>query len=307
LSRSTFPGRAKAAQEANLAFEASGKLVARPIDVGDKLQQGQVVAQLDPRDFQNALDRAEAAKTQADALLGRVLEAAEAGAVARQDVTDAEAKAATADATVRIRRKALDDATLVAPFEGTVSAIYVENFQNVVAKQTIVRLLDTSRIEMEVSVPENLIGLAPVAYGIEVEFDAYPGRKIPATIKEIGNEASRATRTYPVTVVMDPPEDMKINPGMAGKLTAKADLPADAQRAGIEIPLSALFSPPDDSEKRSFVWIVDLGGLTVGLREVSIVLMTARGARVNGLEPGERVVTVGVHHLREGQQVSLLD
>jgi multidrug efflux pump subunit AcrA (membrane-fusion protein) len=147
-----------------------------------------------------------------------------------------------------------------------------------VAKQTIIRLLDTSRIEMEISVPENLIALAPIAYGIEVEFDAHPGRKIPATIREIGNEASRATRTYPVTVVMDPPDDMDIKPGMAGKLTARADLPADAQSAGIEIPLSALFSPTDDPEKRSFVWIVDPQSSTVSLREVTIQRMAARGA-----------------------------
>jgi RND family efflux transporter MFP subunit len=276
------------------------------VDVGDELEQGQLVAQLDPRDFENALSRAEAAKTQADALLSRVQEAAREGAVSRQDLTDAEARAATAAATVRIRRKSLEDASLLAPFQGTVAAIYIENFQNVVAKQTIVRLLDTSRIEMEVSVPENLIGLVPIAYGIEVEFDAYPGRKIPATINEVGNEASRATRTYPVTVVMDPPDDMNIKPGMAGKLTAQADLPTGAQ-GGIEIPLAALFSPPDDPEKRSFVWIVDPQGSTVARREVSVQRMTPRGALVAGLEAGQRVVTVGVHHLREGQQVSLLD
>jgi RND family efflux transporter MFP subunit len=141
FSESTFPGRAKAAQEANLAFEVPGKLVERPVDVGDTLRRGQVVARLDPRDFQNALDRASAAQTQARAFRDRILEAAKTGAVARQDVTDAEAQAETADAEVRIRRKALEDATLVAPFDGKVSATYVENFQNVLAKQAIVRPL----------------------------------------------------------------------------------------------------------------------------------------------------------------------
>ena len=179
--------------------------------------------------------------------------------------------------------------------------------QNVRAKQAIVRLLDASRIEMEVSVPESLISLAPAAYDIRVEFDAYPGRIVPASITEIGDEASAATRTYPVTVVMDPPADMEIKPGMAGTVTAKADLPEDAAEAGIEIPLSALFAPPDDPEKRSNVWIVDPDALQVSRREVSVQQLAPWGARVRGLEPGERVVTVGVHHLREGQRVSLLD
>jgi RND family efflux transporter MFP subunit len=227
--------------------------------------------------------------------------------VSRQEVTNAEAQASAADAEVRIRRKALDDATLLAPFDGKVSATYVENFQNVRAKQAIVRLLDSSRIEMEVSVPESLISLAPVAYDVRVQFDAYPDRWLPAVVTEIGDEASAATRTYPVTVVMDPPEDMDIKPGMAGKAMARADLPEDAAAAGIEVPLSALFAPPDDPEKRSYVWIVDPDALQVSRREVALQQLTPWGARVRGLEPGERVVTVGVHHLREGQRVSLLD
>jgi RND family efflux transporter MFP subunit len=305
FSESTLPGRAKAAQEANLAFEVPGKLIERPVDVGDTLQRGQVVARLDPRDFQNALDRALAAQTQARAYRDRVVEAGKTGAVSRQEVTDAKAQAAAAEAEVRIRRKALEDTTLLAPFDGRVAATYVENFQNVRAKQAVVRLLDSSRIEMEVSVPESLISLVPIAYDIRVEFDAYPERKIPATVTEIGDEASLATRTYPVTVVMDPPEDMEIKPGMAGKLTARADLPPEARETGVEIPLAALFAPPEDPEKRSYVWIVDPDALQVSRREVGVQQLTPWGARVRGLEPGERVVTVGVHHLREGQRVSL--
>ena len=160
---------------------------------------------------------------------------------------------------------------------------------------------------MELAVPESLISLVPIAYGIQVEFDAYPDRRIPATITEVGDEASAATRTYPITVVMDPPADMDIKPGMAGTATARADLPPDSQRTGIAIPLSALFTPADDQEKRSYVWIVDPSALQVSRREVAVQQLTPWGTRVGGLEPGERIVTVGVHHLREGQRVSLLD
>lgn len=307
FSQTTLPGRAKATQEANLAFEVPGKLIERPVDVGDMLERGQVVARLDPRDFQNALDQALAAQAQARTFRSRVQQAAKSGAVSRQEVTNAAAQANAAEAEVRIRRKALEDATLLAPFDGKVAATYVENFQNVLAKQRIVRLLDTSRIEMEVSVPESLISLVPIAYDIQVEFDAYPGQTLPATVTEIGNEASVATRTYPVTLVMDPPEEMDIKPGMAGKVSSRADLPPEALEVGIEVPLPALFAPADDPEKRSYVWIVDPDALQVNRREVTVQQLTARGARVQGLEPGERVVTVGVHHLREGQQVSLLD
>ena len=97
------------------------------------------------------------------------------------------------------------------------AATYVDNFQNVIAKQRILRLLDTSQIEMEVSVPEALIGLEPYVTDIRVRFKPFPDVEISARIKEISNEASITTRTYPVTIVMDQPEGAEIKPGMAEK------------------------------------------------------------------------------------------
>jgi len=307
FSESTLPGRAKAAQEATLAFEVGGELVERPVDVGDRVDEGQLLARLDPRDYEARVIATRGAYKTAKVQYER------AEALLKEDVLapsvrdDRRALLDVADGNLRQARKAFADTQLVAPFAGTISATYVENFQNVLPKQRVVRLVDASRIEMEVSIPESLIGLVPLAYDVTVEFDNYPGRKIPATVSEIGDEASAATRTYPVTVVMDPVEGMDIKPGMAGRVTGRADLPPDAAEVGIEIPLSALFAPPDDPEKQSSVWVVDEAGTTVNRREVEVRELTTRGARVGGLQPGERLVTVGVHHLQEGQQVRLLD
>ncbi len=307
FSESTLPGRAKAAQEATLAFEVPGRLVERPVDVGDRVDAGQVLAQLDPRDYESRVVATRGAYQTAKVQYERAETLVKEGALAVSVRDDRRALLDVADGNLRQARKALSDTRLVAPFAGTVSATYVENFQNVVAKQRVVRVVDTSRIEMEISVPESLIALVPFAYDITIEFDNYPGRKIPGTVSEIGEEASAVTRTYPVTVVMDPVEDMDIKPGMAGRLTARADLPPDAAEAGIEIPLAALFAMPDDPEMKSSVWIVDAAAGSVSRREIDVQQLTSRGARVRGLEPGERIVTVGVHHLREGQQVRLLD
>jgi RND family efflux transporter MFP subunit len=281
--------------------------VERPVDVGDRVEKGQLLAQLDPRDYEARLASARGAYQTAKAQYDRAESLLREGVLAPSVRDDRRAALDVTGGNLRQAEKALADTKLVAPFAGTISAAYVENFQNVIAKQRVVRLVDTSQIEMEVAIPESLITLIPLAYDIQVEFDNYPGRKIPATISEIGNEASAATRTYPVTVVMDPVEGMDIKPGMAGRVTGRADLPLDAQEAGIEIPLSALFAPPDDPEKQPSVWIVDEASGVVSKRGIAVQQLTPFGARVRGLEPGERIVTVGVHHLREGQKVRLLD
>ena len=139
ITNRSWPGRAKATQEVNLAFEVSGRLIERPVDVGDKVTAGDVLARLDPRDFQNALDASTAARNQAAAYRSRIARAVKSGAVSQQEYDDAEAKLEVAQADVKIKAKALEDSVLVAPFDGTISAAYVENFQNVRAKQSMVR------------------------------------------------------------------------------------------------------------------------------------------------------------------------
>lgn len=304
LQGRAFPCRAEAAGEINAAFEVPGRLIERPARVGSEVEAGDLLARLDPSDFQNALMQAEARVTRAQAMRDRVAKAAEAGAVARQDLTNAQADLDEAVAEVDIRAKAVDDTQLRAPFDGVVAATFVENFQNVQARQPVMRVLDISSIECVVNVPENLISSAPYVQDIQVTFDAFPGRPIPAAIAEIGREASATTRTFPITLVMDQPEDVEILPGMAGRATGRVVPPEDAPAGGFDLPLNAIFS--DDGE-RSLVWVIDEATMTASKREVEGVAPSPLGMRVRGVEPGDWIATSAVHVLREGQKVRLPD
>ncbi len=302
LAERWFPGRAKATREANIAFEVSGRLVERPVDVGNRVKRDDLLARLDPRDFQNALQQALAAVKRSEAFRSRVAKAAAGGAVSQQELTDAEALLEIAKAEVLIRRKALEDSVLKAPFEGTISAILVENYENIAAKQVIMRLLDTTSIEMVVNIPETLISNIPYVKDIKIVFDAFSGREIPAEIKEVSNEANQATRTYMVNLIMQQPEDLVILPGMAGRATGRVELPGDAAAAGYEVPLSALGT--DDNDKK-FVWVIDPSSGIVARRDVEVADLTPRGAKVTGLNTGEWVARSGVNTLVEGQQVTI--
>jgi multidrug efflux pump subunit AcrA (membrane-fusion protein) len=160
---------------------------------------------------------------------------------------------------------------------------------------------------MVINIPESLISMAPQAKNIEVIFDPFPDRKIPAEIKEIGTEASRTTRTYPVTLIMDQPEDINILPGMAGKASGKPDADDMSKLAiGKQVPVAAILSP-DDIEK-TYVWIINEQSKTVAKREVIIGKLTDTGIMVtSGLEDGEWVATAGVNYLREGMEVRILE
>ena len=315
----SFPGRAKASQEVELSFRVAGPLIARPVNVGDLVKQGDEVARIDPRDFEvevrnveGQLERAKAALTRATADLARLenIYKKDPGATsktaidrARHNRDGGRADVKSLGASLAAASDQLAYTRLKAPFDGIVVSTYVENFEHVRAKQAIVRILDDSSIEFEVSIPESMISLASQVTNVQVEFDAFPGTKVPATVKEIGTEASSSTRTYPVTLVMAQPEAFKILPGMAGKATG--DPPAVMTKGALEVPISATFSA--EEADKTYLWVIDETSSTVKRRDVEVGELTDRGIQIRtGLEAGEWVATAGVHYLREGQKIRIL-
>lgn len=376
INGAAFPGRARAADEVNLAFRVSGELEALHVEVGMVVKKGDVLARVDQRDFKAAVDNADAQLQQAIARLDamkiarpeeiRKLEAevreAEAnlalaeteydrnlesqrklaGSVSERDIERTKAardrSAAMLDQTkesvliaregarpedIRAQEAEVNSfeaklltannnllyTELVAPFDGAIAAKYVENFQTVQAGQVICRLLDTSKIEMVIDIPESKIALAPYVTDLVAKFDAFPGVTISnAKITEIGTEASATTRTYPVTVLMEQPDESTgatILPGMAGRVSGTARLSEEVELAGFVIPESAIFES-NSGEKQ--VWLIDENQMTVHRsKPVTPSELDALGVRVKGIEAGQWVVTAGVHYLDEGQKVRILE
>lgn len=316
----SFVGRATAQNEVNLSFRVAGPLVARPVDVGDRVKKGDLVAALDTSTFQADVDRLKGEVSKAEAILERaVLELdrqkklLSKGWVTQAKIDTVSAVEAASRSGADAARSALERAeldlsytTLTAPFDGVVVNTFVENFEFVQAQQPILRVLDASNIEFTVFVPEGLISYAPYVTEIGVRFDAFPDLEIAARIKEIGREASQATRTYPVTLVMSQPEGVEILPGMAGKADIKSQPPETAKEGGIEVPATAVFTDEDTS--KSYVWVVSEADKTLSRREVEVGGLSRFGARISGgIEPGEWIVTKGVNSVKEGQTVRILD
>lgn len=195
--------------------------------------------------------------------------------------------------------------SIMAPFEGGVAARFVDNFQTVQAQQPILRLLNTASIKIVVQVPESAISLAPLVEKVTCWFDAFPDREFEGRVFEIGTEATRTTRTFPVTALIDQPEDVKILPGMAARVQAVVDDSISIDQHQLTVPLGAVFAP--DTQRQSYVWLVDEQNQTVSRRSVQTGAISSLGLTIlEGIEPGDWVVTAGVHSLREGQRVRLM-
>src|SRR5215471_14648494 len=315
--RRAFPGQAEASEEADLSFRLAGSLIELSANTGDKVKKDQVLAKLDPTDLQVRLRDAEAELGSAEASLEvanglltrtRNLVEKKAGPQVEMDRAAAQVESTKANvAALRTKRdiaqSELGYAQLTAPFDGIIAARYAQNFQTVQARQPILRLLDTSRIKFGVDLPETAMPLLPYAKEIWVTFQAVPGNRLPATIQEVSHEASRSTRTYRLTVLMDQPADVRILPGMSGELRARLE-PPSTQAKAMEILASALFEETDGA---TYVWLVDAATMTVHRQQVKALRPTTVGFLVEGLKAGQTVVTAGVHYLKEGEKVRVME
>jgi RND family efflux transporter MFP subunit len=322
LERRNFPGRARASQEVELSFRVKGPLITLPILVGAPVKKGDVMARIDPRDFevqlrnaQGQLQRTQANLDRADSEYRRLqgIRKKDPDLVsevhlerARESFELAKADSSALQATVDAAQDELDYTYLKAPFDGVIVATYVENFEYVQARQAVARLVDRRRIEFVFQVPETLISLISMVEDLKIRFDAFPDHEVNAAVLEVGTEASSLTRTYPVTLIMNQPDNIEILPGMAGTVMGVARDPKNKDKISIVIPVSAVFSP--SSGGLNYVWLVDEDSKEVSKSEIQIGQLVSGGMEVkSGLKVGELIATAGVNFLSEGQKVRLLE
>lgn len=312
-----FPGRAEAVQFVDLSFRVSGTLQTLPARVGQTVTQGEVVARLDERDFAVRVAAAEAGLARAVAELARVEEefarmgvAFERGAASEMEIVRtrearnfAAANVNSLEAELQAARDALADTSLQAPFSGEVAARFAENFEDIQARQPVLRLVDKSRIRFTVNIPEQMMAQMSSVEEIRCEFEAYPGQELIATVDEVQREADAVTRTFPVTLVMDNPPGGQILPGMSGRAWVSR-IRSEAQATDeFDLPPAAV---RQKAGEESFVWVIDEASGLVSRRTVEVGRISPAGIRVRGIGPGDVVATAGAAFLREGQRVRIL-
>ena len=311
-------GETRAAKRADVAFRVSGLLIEVPVKEGEEVKKGDLLARLDPRDYQSALRDALGVLAKAQAKLEydtveyeryAKIKKAEPGAVseamlntrrAAREVSKAEVK--SAEAAVAIAKDKLSYTYLYAPFDGVIGKRYVDNYEYVTAKQPIVHLQDITELEVLLDLPELMA--APIRKTrpeLFAEFTAASGRKFPLAIKEFATQADPYTQTYRVVLVMPAPEGVRILPGMTATVLIDFSK-ASPEEKEIVVDTLAVFA---DEEGKSCVWVVDPETNEVHRRTVlTEELMDSDKIKIKkGLSPGEMIAVSGVSQLREGMTV----
>jgi multidrug efflux system membrane fusion protein len=312
-----FSGTAKAGQESDLSFRVGGSVSSVAVTVGRNVRQGDLIARLDPTDFQLQLQQSEASLAQAKAAgrkaaadyervrgLYENQNAAKSdldAARAQSESTEAQALAAT-QGVARARRQ-LSYTRLTAPVDGAIAAVRVEENENVQPGQPVALLTSGSRPEVQVSMPGVLISQVVPGSKVDVAFESLPGDILLGVVTEVGVAATGASSTYPVTVRLDKSDDA-IRSGMAATVTFRFEPEGDTDR--IFVPSVAV---GEDRQGR-FVYLLEKGQgelATTRRHPVEIGDLTPEGLEVtSGLNDGQLIATAGVRRIQDGQSVRVL-
>lgn len=311
-----FSGTVEPRFETTLAFRTLGRIVAREVDVGDRVEKGQTLAAIDAeslaadlRSTQAQLSNARIQAETAEASARRTRQLFEENTASQseldrveQNLASAEAELVNARAQVDKAENALSYTVLTAPFAGVITDREADVGQVVAAGATVMTLARTDQREAVVDIPAAETSRMEKGSPFRVVLQIEPSLTASGAIREIAPQADALTRTNRVRILLDdPPEAFRI-----GALVTAVPLDADAQ-SSIFLPASAVFREDDEAK----VWVVDPDTRTVHKRAITLSegvpapSNTGQVTVTEGLAPGDRVVTAGVNELEEAQAVSI--
>jgi membrane fusion protein, multidrug efflux system len=306
-----FAGEVRARVESALGFRVAGKMVRRQAELGQRVQAGQVLAQLDPQDYQLAAEAARAqlaaASTQRDlaaADFKRYQELRNQNFISSAELERHEAALKAAQAQWDQARAQLSGqgnqtryTTLVADVPGVVTAVLADAGQVVAAGTPVLHLAQDGARDVVFAVPEDQVAAIKVGSAVEVKVWSTDST-VQGQVREVAASADPVTRTYTVKVGLDAKDALPLGSTVSVR-------PQALDRSGVavvKLPTSALFQAGGGTA----VWVLDMASMT--LKQQPIQVSTADGnlaVVTSGLQPGMRVVSAGVHVLSAGQKVTI--
>lgn len=307
-----FPAVANAAQRSHLSFRVAGEISKIYVKEGDHLAKGDLIAELDPTDYQLDVDNASARYSVVDSQYKRSKPLVDKGLLAKSQFDEIAANRQIAYAELQLAKLRLSFTQLKAPVGGIISRVNADQFENIQVGQQIVNIHSVENVEVLIQLPDRLHtnnntreSLDKVKTIVRVP----SGNEYSAKIKEFTTEPDPATGTFTVTLSLPMPEQEYILDGMAVEVTSDAkDIGLD-MNAGVQVPIEAIFNADGDALDRSnkYVWILNDNN-TVAKQKVVTGKAGKQSIQIlDGLSPEQTVVVAGVAKLREGMQVQVVE
>ncbi|WP_421864530.1 efflux RND transporter periplasmic adaptor subunit [Motiliproteus sp.] len=305
----TYPGTLGASEHVDLSFRVGGQLIELPVQPGQRVKKGELLAQLDEADYRNSFTERQARFELAQIQFDQISKLRSKNLASKLQHDQASAEMKSARAALSQARDNLDYTRLVAPFDGVVAKLEVENYQSIQAKSPVLELQDDSRIDIHFSVPESLITnlkrtdnpqQAMQTLCGEARFYSQPGKAFKACYKEHDATPDPLTRSFGSVFTLVEQTDFPALPGMSASISVDLSaFVAEQPDNSLLVPLEAVF----ENQDKRWIWQVD-GQSRARLSEVKVGRLIDDQLEIHaGLDSDSRIIAAGVSYVRDGMLV----
>ncbi|UCE17953.1 MAG: efflux RND transporter periplasmic adaptor subunit [Gemmatimonadota bacterium] len=306
----TATGTIRPFRQAYVASEASGRITRVNFEVGQHVEIGELLVQLDEELLSLGADQAEAQKMQAKATYEKAVKDLERNEklYSEGSITEFELETARvneqvsksnyllAEASLKMAKRQLSDTRIASPISGEVAERSVDVGETVAPGTPVVKIVETDRLRVNIGLSAEQIVKVRKGQGVELTVEAYPGIPFEGKVFTVGPEASPDTRTFPVEILIQNSRDHPLKAGMVARVRVAVEvikdvplIPRDAilERSGEYI---AYVVNGDEATKRT----LDIGAQAPDMIEIR-----------EGIAIGEDVVVVGQENLSDGTKVTV--
>ncbi len=305
-----FPGITKENQQSEISFRVGGPIIKYNVVEGARIKKGDLIAEIDPRDFRIDVQSSEARYNQTKAESDRFYRLWKKGSVAKNDYDRKYANFLEAEADWKDAKNALIDTKLYAPYTGFFGPKLAELGDKVRVRQAITTLVDLSLIEVITTIPEQLAIQYLNFDSYEVHLETYPGVVFKASLKEL--EKKPTSEGFPLHLYLDHKNiesdntQVKVAAGLSCRVNINLKNSGEGQ-SRIIVPITAIFEGNTDNS--TSVWIINADNNTVKIQSVTTGNLVGHDAILikKGLSIGDEIVIAGVHRLTEGDKINNID
>ncbi|MGL4307282.1 MAG: efflux RND transporter periplasmic adaptor subunit [Cetobacterium sp.] len=313
-----YSGIVKSEALSNLSFRVSGTMIKKFVDIGDSIKKGEILAQLDNTEYQVKYQQSLADLHKGEALLADAKANYERSKTLylENSISKAQFQSSLANyesslSSVVALRKGVEYANiqlgytnLIAPADGTIGSVETEVNQVVSPQNTIFTLNTTGQQSVEFTVSESIVPLLNLGEPVKLRIDSLGGIEVPGKITNIGTVSSGFGNTYPVKAEIES-TNPQIRAGMTATVKLNVGLNKNSDKVMV-IPLSSILK---DFDGKEYVYIIKDIKDEAGVVEKKLVKtgqVSNLGIEIiDGLKPGEFIVSRGAGRLQEGEKVGV--
>ena len=289
-------------KETELSVRVGGPIDRFEVYAGNFYHRGDIIAEIDSRDFRIRKERAEAIYHQAKAEFERIKVLYEKNNLSASAYEKAHADYTSARTAYETAVNELEDTRLIAPFDGYIGEVYIEKYQDVKATQSVVSFIDITQLKIEAYVTQEIAFQAKEIKEVGIRFDVRPEVVYPAKVIEISKSTTRNNLSFLMTALL-PNKQGEWPAGISGKMLL--DLPSLSSVPMVTVPQTALNHRPTEGD---YVWMVDHATGKVWKKKVVLgeLLPNGRVEVKGGLQAGDQVAVSKLRFLSDGMPVDII-